>query len=89
MLKHYPNQNYYHGKMNLKIIDEASEFVQKTKDSYKDRTWNCDIRTSYNTTSNILNLKELHKLKLHTLSHVDDFMYARNDFMMDVLMVHG
>ena len=58
MLKHYPNQNYYHGKMNLKIIDEASEFVQKTKDSYKDRTWNCDIRTSYNTTSNILNLKE-------------------------------
>jgi len=80
MLKQYPNQNYYHGKINLEIIDKASEFIEKTKDTYTDKTWNCNIRTSYNTTSNILNLKELHELKLNIISKVDDFMYARNDY---------
>lgn len=87
MLKEIPNQNYYHGKLNESVVNEAVSFVNKTKDRYTDKSWECDIKTSFSLTDNILNCRELSSLRLNVLSELDNFMYSRevyfNGYIID------
>jgi hypothetical protein len=80
MLKILYKEDYYHSKINDEICEKSFNFVEKTKNSYKEQSWNCKIRTSFNITDNILNCIELHDLKLNILSHIENFMHLKNSF---------
>lgn len=79
-LINFQKQNLYRAKLDESVCKRAYGFVQINKSSYTEQTWGCKIKTSVNSTYNILNCKELHDLKLNILSHVHNFMYLRNYF---------
>lgn len=80
MLHSYPNDTYYKSTLNENVIKKSYEFIETITDKFTHRTWDCDIRTSYNLTNNILNYPELHSLKMNVLGHLDNFMRLRNNF---------
>ena len=64
----------YKNKLDSALCKQAFNFVFEIKDRFKEKSWNCDIKTSLNTTDNILNVSELHPLKLNILSHIENYM---------------
>lgn len=76
----FNNQNFYHSKIDKDICKKTYEFIQQTKESYKEQSWNCKILTSLNVTNNILNCKEMHEIRLNIISHIECFMHHRNTF---------
>jgi hypothetical protein len=80
MLKTLYKEDYYHSKINDEVCKKSFDFINKTNNSYKEKSWNCKIRTSFNVTDNILNCTELHELKLNIQSHIENFMHLRNNY---------
>ena len=70
----------YKNKLDETVCQQAHDFILNHKDKFTQRTWNCDIKTSWNLTHNILNIPELRMLKLSVLSHIDNFMTQQRDF---------
>jgi len=64
----------YKNKLDLDLCKKAFDFVFELKDKFKARSWDCDIKTSLNCTNNILNVTELHPLKLNVISHIENHM---------------
>jgi hypothetical protein len=64
----------YKNKLDLDLCKKAFDFIFELKDKFKERSWDCDIKTSFNCTDNILNVTELHKLKLNIISHIENHM---------------
>ena len=79
MLHSFPNETFYKNTLNENIINKANDFIETIADKFNHRTWDCDIKTSYNLTENILNFPELHSLKMNVLGHIDNFMRMRNN----------
>tara|TARA_A100000172_G_C3034154_1_gene107864 strand:- start:620 stop:1159 length:540 start_codon:yes stop_codon:yes gene_type:complete len=79
MLYNFPNENFYKSVLNENVTKTSYEFIETIMDQFKHRTWDCDIRTSYSLTNNILNYPELHSLKMNVIGHVNNFMQLRNN----------
>lgn len=80
MLYSFPNQNIYKNNVLESVAIKSFNFLETIIDNFDHKTWDCDIKTSYNITNNILNFPELHSLKMNVLSHIDNFMRLRNNF---------
>ena len=78
MLHAYPNANYYKSTLNENVVKKSYDFLQTIIKDFNHKTWDCNIKTSYNITNNILNYPELHSLKMNVLGHIDNFMRLRN-----------
>lgn len=64
----------YKNKLDSSLCKQAFNFIFQIKDNFQERSWDCDIKTSLNSTNNILNVSELHPLKLNILSHIENYM---------------
>jgi len=69
----------YKSKLDEKICLQAVDLINKIQSNFTDKSWDCPIRTSLNTTYNILNIIGLFDLKMHILSKVNLFMYENNN----------
>jgi len=68
----------YKSNIEKKTLEDAIQFVNSTKHQFKDKSWDCLIKTSSNVTDNILNCKNLINLKRNIQFHLDEFMYSRD-----------
>lgn len=80
MLINTINKTIYKSKIDDRIIKDAIEFVDKFNYHFQEKSWDCSIRTSGSVTSNILNCKNLIQLKVHILSHLDNYMHLNNNY---------
>lgn len=81
MLKSVENKNIYHSKLDASIAERASNIILEHQSKFNQNIWDCTLRTSYNLYANILNLKQLHELKLNIISHIENFMHLNNKFI--------
>jgi len=72
--------NIFKAQIKKDIIDLSLDTIQNMKKSMNEVSWNCDIRTSYNLTDNILNIKELWPLKFSILESIHEYMLNNNKF---------
>jgi hypothetical protein len=77
MLHNFKNKNYYLSNLDEEVCNQSLNFIEKIQHHFTQKTWECEIRTSFNKTYNILNCIELHGLKMNILSHIDNFMHSR------------
>lgn len=70
----------YKSNINKDICKDAVDFISQIKNTFSERSWDCEIITSLNTTNNLLNVENLHTLKMHILSHIHQYMYQRKEF---------
>lgn len=70
----------YKNKIDPEVCRQSFEFIQSFKDKFTEQKWDCDLKTSYNLTSNILNILELRPLKFNILSHIDNYMFQTEKF---------
>lgn len=68
----------YKSNIKKEALEEAIQFVNKVQHHFKEKTWDCLIRTSYNVNDNILNCRNLINLKRQIQFHLDEFMYSRD-----------
>ena len=76
----------YKNKLDSNLCKQAFNFVFELKDRFQERSWDCDIKTSLNSTNNILNVTELHPLKLNIISHIENYM-RQNKLFFDGFIV--
>ena len=76
----------YKNKLDHALCKQAFNFIFELKDRFKERSWDCDIKTSLNCTNNILNVTELHPLKLNIISHIENYM-RQNKLFFDGFIV--
>ena len=81
MLYSIENKNIYHSKLDINIAKKASNIILDHQNKFNQNTWNCQVRTSKAIYDNILNLKELHELKINTISHIENYMHLNNNFI--------
>jgi len=74
-------ENFYCAKIEENVCKKALDFITPHQQKFEEQTWNCKIRTSNTLTHNILNLPDLHELKMHALSHVSNYMYQTKLFL--------
>jgi hypothetical protein len=67
-------------KLNLDVCKNSINFISTIQDKFLEKSWNCPIRTSFNTTPNILNIIELFDLRMDILSKVNLYMYETKFF---------
>ncbi len=72
--------NIYKGKLDQDICMQSSNFVKSYINKFTKQKWDCDLKTSHNLTSNILNIVELRQLKFNILSHIDNYMFQTGNF---------
>ena len=80
MFHNFASKHIYQSQLDLSICNEAYKFVDKMKDNFTDKSWECKIRTSLNYQNNIINNLSLHKLKMNVLSHIDIYMHESKNF---------
>jgi|TARA_E500000318_G_scaffold64858_1_gene59899 hypothetical protein len=73
-------ENLYRSQIDKNICDKAHLFISKHQEKFTHQTWDCKIRTSYSLTNNILNIKDLHELKMHVLSHINNYLHLKKYF---------
>ena len=62
--------NIYRNKINQDIIKTSFSIIDEMHLKMEERSWNCNIKTSYNLTDNILNIQELWNLKFEILNNI-------------------
>ena len=72
--------NIFKGQIRKEIIENSLATIHKMKDRMNEVSWNCDIRTSYNLTDNILNIQEFWPLKFSILESVHLYMLNNKKF---------
>ena len=80
VLSSFKSKIIYRSKIDEGICKEASEYAKTHKDKFLEKSWECKIKTSLSVTNNILNVVNLHRLKMNILSHIDNFMNQNNSF---------
>lgn len=80
MIKTLYTEKYYHSKVDSEICKVAFDLINKKNENFTEQSWNCKIRTSFNFTDNILNMIELHTLKMNILSHIEKYMHLNEQF---------
>ena len=81
MLKSLVEEHLYESFLDLDICKKAKDLIIKNKDLFTHKTYDCDLKTSFNFTPNILNCAELHELKMNVLSHIEACMHQKNKYM--------
>ncbi len=72
--------NIFKAKIKQEIIDTALTKIKDMQQSMTEVSWNCDIKTSYNLTDNILNIQELWLLKFSVLESIHAYMLHNKKF---------
>ena len=74
------SREIYRGKIDDHVMDDAFKAVASKHLDMTDQSWDCDIKTSYNLTDNILNVKELWPLKMSILNHINEYMFSKEKY---------
>lgn len=80
MLNPISKETFYSSKIDENICNKAFSFITAHQEKFTEQSWKCKIRTSNNITHNIINMPDLHELKMHAISHVNNYMYLRESF---------
>tara|TARA_R110002020_G_scaffold9522_2_gene37333 strand:+ start:12909 stop:13463 length:555 start_codon:yes stop_codon:yes gene_type:complete len=72
--------DFYLAKIDQNQIKDSYNFLQKSFSQFTDKTWNCNLRTSVNITLNILNIPALFNLKTQIMSHITQYMFAKEKY---------
>ena len=72
--------NIYRNKINQDIIKTSFSIIDEMHLKMEERSWNCNIKTSYNLTDNILNIQELWNLKFEILNNIYQYMIQTGKF---------
>jgi len=75
------NTKFYYSQINQDVTKKSLDFILTHKDKFNHQTWNCKIKTSRDVTNNILNMVELHELKMNILSHIENYMHQKENFI--------
>lgn len=67
-------------KLDFEIMSNALHIVGQRHLDMTHQTWECKIRTSYNLTDNILNLRELWPLKFEIEKAIYEYMFENKKF---------
>jgi len=62
----------FQSKINPHLLQTVDTYLQSNKQNFKEKTWNCNIKTSMNLSKNIL-------------YEVDEFSYVRKDIVEKLL----
>lgn len=74
------SKEIYKGKIESQVMDKAFDLIAAKHLDMTDQSWDCDIKTSYNLTDNILNVKELWPLKMAILDHINEYMFSHQKY---------